>query len=220
MADAMAPRWALAGLCASGCAVSGPAGGPATATAEPEAGVKVLGRVCAPCHTSAVADRPDLSELGSSSTVAARALRAVMAREMPPRSAAEMSAESRDALISFLCQRAGHRATFCEAIAHADARPPIRTAPTFFQSIGRVTSREVPEHLREMSFLHTDPDASRVVLTPSGAALVVAVAAAVCAGDPASAAERARCIRRVLHLGIAPARPPAGSRAPSTKSIR
>jgi hypothetical protein len=146
---------------------------------------------------------------------------------MPPRSAPELSAERRDALVSFLCRRAGHQETFCQAIARADTRPPIRTAPTFFQSVGRVTSREVPEHLREMSYLHTDPDQPRVVLTPSGAALVVLVAAGVCGGAPASGggaaagssggagggdtAELGRCLRRVLQLGITPARPPAGS---------
>ncbi len=215
---------ALACLFAAGCAAAGPVASPTAATAEPESGGKVLGRVCAPCHTSGKTDRPDLSGPGPSSAVAARALRAVMAGEMPPRSSGEMPAESRDALISFLCRRAGHRETFCQAIAHRDARPPIRAAPTFFQSIGRVTSREVPEHLRELSYLHTDPDQSGVVLTPSAAALVIAVAAAVCAGDPASAggdaAELRRCIRRVLHLGIAPARPPADSRARPTEPRR
>lgn len=234
-----------AGCAVSGCAVPGPVASPGGAAGAPESGAGVLGRACAPCHTSGEADRPDLSGSGPSGSglsgsgpsgrgpspeVASRALRAVMAREMPPRSAPELSAESRDALVSFLCQRAGHREAFCQAIARADARPPIRTAPTFFQSVGRVTAREVPEHLREMSYLHTDPDQPRVVLTPSGAALVVLVAAGVCGSDPASsggggasgsgasgdgaeAAELGRCIRRVLQLGIAPARPPADSRA-------
>jgi hypothetical protein len=144
-----------------------------------------------------------------------------MAGEMPPRSSAELSAEGRDALISFLCERSGHGESYCQAIAHRDPRAPIRAAPTFFQSIGRVTSREVPAHLREMAYLHTDPDASRVVLTPSGASLMIVVAAAVCAGDTGSAGAGAgagadaaglgRCIRRVLQLGITPVRPPAGS---------
>ena len=217
----------LACLLAAGCAVSGPVASPSGAAGEPESGAKVLGRVCAPCHTSGQADRPALSGSGPSGSgpspaVASRALRAVMAREMPPRSAPELSAERRDALVSFLCQRAGHRETFCQAIARADARPPIRTAPTFFQRVGRVTDREIPEELREMSYLHTDPDQPRVVLTPSGAALVVLVAAGVCGGDPASggaeAAELGRCIRRVLQLGIAPARPPADSRAGTTEA--
>jgi mono/diheme cytochrome c family protein len=206
---------ALACLLASGCAVSGPVAGPTAGAAAPESGRQVLGRVCAPCHTRAGTDRPVLTGAGPSSTDAARALRAVMAREMPPRSSAELSVERRDALISFLCERSGRGESYCQAIAHRDPRPPIRAAPTFFQSIGRVTSREVPAHLREMAYLHTDPDASRVVLTPSATSLVIVVAAAVCAGDTGSAgadaAELGRCIRRVLQLGITPVRPPAGS---------
>lgn len=208
---------ALTLLWASGCATSGPAAREASAAAAPESGEVVLGRVCAPCHTSGKADRPALSAAELSSPIAARALRAVVAGEMPPRSAAALSDERRDTLVSFLCERAGHRASHCEALARRDPRPPIRTAPTFFQSLGRVTAREVPDQLRELSFLHTDPDAPRVVLTPSGAALVIAAATAVCAGDPASPgadpAELTRCIRRVLEVGIKPARPPADSRA-------
>lgn len=193
-------------LCA--CAASPPSP-PGRSNDGDSAGARVLERVCAGCHTSADIGRPDLSQPRLDQAVAAKALRAVLAHEMPPPAkATSLESPGRASLIRYLCRSAGRPDRYCELAARPSAAsPPIRTAATFLVSLKRIAPTELPDDVKRLTFMYSMPSATRIVRTPASVAVAIAAAAAVCA----TAADLRSCVRKVLDLGTAHAKPPAGA---------
>ena len=179
---------------------------PRPAPVSAEAGRALVESLCGDCHGGSAKDgRPDFTLATLEPKLAAKALRAVLAREMPPPNTIELGDEDRRGLVAYLCADAERGETYCaSAVARDRNASPIRSGQTFLQSVKRVSDRPVPSALADAVLIYSRPRSTQTVLTPGTVAASLAVAAAICAPG---AGQRA-CFARVVELGSLAAEPP------------
>ncbi|XYH97107.1 hypothetical protein ACMHYB_56605 [Sorangium sp. So ce1128] len=225
-------------LAVAGCGGSSKIAAPVTASSRPvgppepvataavstanEDGAAVFAQRCAGCHQGPDPSRPDFS-VPLTRDLASRAILAVLAQDMPPRTStvrAGFTEAGRASLLQWLCSRTSRSEDTCARFVRFETAPVLtRSGPTILTAINQDAASPITEDTTKF-VLDSSPTNPNGYTGPRqtvrdarlvGVALLAAVEA--CrppSGQPATAAiesERRRCVEKILARAVEPPSP-------------